>query len=321
MSRDAFKVGLGQGKRRRRPRLPARLRHVGRTSEEAHHPCGRLCSSCGFIDRPRLDDGYRVGAGAGAQGDCPNCGANAWLDLGQDDVVQALAENEAFASSDAAEESTMASAGVAAVGGLGVAAAIALAQTAYVAGFVVVAVVAATVAFILGVTVGTRVYRALRAPQSDALPSRWHLALPSSEGPSFERTRATLSGEPVSAPLSGVPCLAYDVGARVDDDASASLGSWLLIEQNSAELACDEHRVSAGEAFLEIRSRKPFEVRDANDEARVSRFLRERGFESHSVVLYETIVPAHGSAVAHGDGGRVILELDDRPALQAAEDS
>ena len=56
-------------------------------------------------------------------------------------------------------------------------------------------------------------------------------------------------------------------------------------------------------------------------EVMVSRFLRERGFESHSVVLYETIVPAHGSAVAHGDGGRVILELDDRPALQAAEDS
>lgn len=317
MSRDAFKVGLGQGKRRKRRRIPARLRHVGRTSEEADHPCGRLCSSCGFMDRPTLGDGYRVDTRALARRVCPSCGEDAWLDLGQDDVVQALAENEAFIDGDPADDRPANSLGFAAVGGVGVAAATALAYTFYAAGVVAAAAVAAAVALILSVAVGARLLRALRQPQAQALPKRWHLALPSGAGPSFERARATLAGEPVNAPLSGTPCLAYDVAARVDDDPSAPMGSWLLVEQNSAELACEPHRVSPGEAFLEIRSRKRFDVRDANDETRASRFLRERGFESHSVVLYETLVPAHGSVIAHGDGSRVVLELDDRPALPA----
>ena len=62
-----------------------------------------------------------------------------------------------------------------------------------------------------------------------------------------------------------------------------------------------------------------YEVDGETDQARVSRFLRERGFESHSVVLYETLALPSAAVIACGDGERIVLELDDRPALPAAD--
>ncbi|MEM6294746.1 MAG: hypothetical protein AAGA54_25960, partial [Myxococcota bacterium] len=245
MSRDAFKVGLGQGNRKKRPRVPARLRHIGRTSDEAQHPCGRLCSECGFLDRPKLTDGYRADANAPSLHDCPNCGATAWLDLGQDDVVQALAEQDATLVDDLAETRPAVALGGAAVGAVGVGLATALAYTFYGADLLEVAAVLGGLALILGVIVGARLVRGVKSAQTRALPKRWHLALPSGDNPAFDRGPAMLDGDPVIAPLSGTPCLAYDVAARLDDDPSAPPASWLLIEQDHAALTCGAQSVPA----------------------------------------------------------------------------
>ena len=137
---------------------------------------------------------------------------------------------------------------------------------------------------------------------------RWRYALPSPQLPQLEATRVSLQGEPIIAPLTGRPCVAYEVGVRTDDDAQAPLGTWLLIEQGVAPLIAGGTSIPEGKAWLELRSRTRHQPGDPGSVASLRRFLRERGFDRPDLVVFETIVEPDASVRARTRAGRVVLE-------------
>lgn len=321
MSRDAFKIAVKPRGITRKPRVPARLRHIGRTADvPADHPCGSLCSNCGYLRNPVIEAGYRVAAGDEPRGCCPSCGEEAWLDLRRDDVMLALSENESYALDRSVRSWALESASVLVLGSVGLFLGIMLAQLflgtgAFMpAGLTTIATVLAAVAII------RRMYELGGPPRARTLPMRWRWALPSPEPLRLDDVSVELSGDPLIAPLSGRPCLAYDIAVRPDDDGRAAVGTWLLVEQQTAPLEAGGRTISAGKAWLDLSVRELFDVVSAADPHRVERFLRERGFTPHDHHVFETIVPLGAVVRAKTEGGRVVIRTRVVEALPPAQD-
>lgn len=316
MGRDAFKVAVKPRGITRKPRVPARLRHIGRTADEsAEHPCGSLCSQCGYLRNPVIEAGYRVAVGEAPRGCCPSCGAEAWLDLRRDDVMLALSENEAFALDRTVRKWAMESGSTLVLGSLGLFLGVMLAQlflgngTLMPAGLTMIATALAAIA------ITRRMYELGGPPRPRALPMRWRWALPSPQPLQLRDEPVTLVGDPLIAPLSGRACVAYDIAVRSDDDGRASLGTWHLIEQQTAALRADAGTVERGKAWLELTERRLFEPDSADELQRVERFLRERGFTPHDHHVFETVVAPEATVRATTEGGRVVLRPDAVAAL------
>ena len=309
MSRDAFKVAVKPRTSARRPRVPARLRHVGRTADvPAQHPCGSLCSACGYLRDPVVDGGYRTAADEERRGSCPACGDDAWVDLRRDDVLLALSENEAFAMEQTVRGWLVQSASVTVLGSAGVFLGVMLAQLFLGTGALLPAGLTTIATVLAGVAIVRRLYELGRPPRPRALPMRWRYALPTPQPPRLDDVPVALHGEPLIAPLSGRPCLAYDIGVRTDEDGEAALGTWLLVEQTTAALAVGDTTIPAGKAWLELRERTRYRPDAPGDAERLQRFLRERGFNPHDLVVFETIVEPHATVWATTREGRVVLE-------------
>ena len=236
MSRDAFKVSVKPRSSARRPRVPARLRHVGRTADvPAQHPCASLCSACGYLREPTAAGGYRTAAHEERRGGCPACGDDGWVDLRSEDVMLALSENESFAMDQTVGGWAMQSLSVVVLGSAGVFLGSMLALLFLSTGTLVPAGLTMIATGLAAVAILRRLYELGRPPRARSLPMRWRYALPSPQPPQLDGTSAVLRGEPIFAPLSGRPCLAYDIGVRNDDDGHGALGTWLLVEQGKWE--------------------------------------------------------------------------------------
>lgn len=316
MSRDAFKVAVKPRGITRKPRVPARLRHVGRTADvPADHPCATLCSHCGYLRNPVVEAGYRVAAGDQPRGGCPSCGEDAWLDLRRDDVMLALSENESFALDRSVRKWAMQSASVLVLGSIGLFLGIMLAQLFLGTGALMPAGLTTIATILAAVAIIRRMYELGGPPRPRAMPMRWRWALPSPEPQRFEGEVVHLAGDPLIAPLSGRPCLAYDVAVRSDGDGRAHLGTWHLVEQMTAELQLVSRTIPAGKAWLDVPQRQPFVAESAGDHHRVERFLRERGFAPHDHQVFETVVDPHAVVRATTDAGRVVIEEFELDAL------
>ena len=232
----------------------------------------------------------------------------------------ALSENESFALDRSVRRWAMESASVLVLGSVGLFLGVMLAQLflgtgAFMpAGLTTIATVLAAVAII------RRMYELGGPPRPRALPMRWRWALPSPEPVRLQNDPITLSGDPLIAPLSGRPCLAYDVGVRSDADGRAPLGTWHLIEQHTAELRSLERTVGAGKAWLDLTERSIFEPDSDAGRHRVERFLRERGFTPHDHSVFETIVPAEATVRGKTQDGRVVIRPETVEALPPARD-
>ncbi len=321
MSRDAFKIAVKPRGITRKPRVPARLRHIGRTADTpADHPCGSLCSHCGYLRNPVIEAGYRVAAGDEPRGCCPSCGEEAWLDLRRDDVMLALSENESFALDRSVKSWALESASVLVLGSVGLFLGVMLAQLFLGTGALMPAGLTTIATVLAAVAIVRRMYELGRPPRPRALPMRWRWALPSPEPVRLEDAPVVLGGDPLIAPLSGRPCLAYDVAVRADHDGRAPLGTWHLIEQQTAELRSHSRTVAPGKAWLELSDRRVFDPDTAADGQRVERFLRERGFTPHDHRVFETIVQAEATVRATTEGGRVVIRPGIVDALPPARD-
>lgn len=297
------------------------MRHVGRTSAvSADHPCGSLCSHCGYLRNPVIDAGYRVAADDGPRGCCPSCGNDAWLDLRRDDVMLALSENESFALDRSVRGWAMQSASVLVLGSIGLFLGVMLAQLFLGTGALMPAGLTTIATVLAAIAIIRRMYELGGPPRPRALPMRWRWALPSPEPLRFEGEVVNLAGDPLIAPLSGRPCLAYDVAVRSDSDGRAPLGTWHLVEQATAELRFVSRTVPAGKAWLEVPHRQPFVAESAEDRRRVERFLRERGFTPHDHQVFETVVDPHAIVRAKTEAGRVVIEEFELDALPPVRD-
>jgi hypothetical protein len=130
------------------------------------------------------------------------------------------------------------------------------------------------------------------APAIAPAPVRWHLPLPPRGAlPAAPVSgRATAIGELILAPVTGRPCLAYEVGVRTDRDLTAPLETWLLLEQRSIAFAVGEHRF-APNSMRFMLPRRALDVARL-PAARLARFRTERALSlgDVSIVITEEIV-------------------------------
>jgi hypothetical protein len=211
---------------------------------------------CRFLSPPTPSgDPMRTDGDGRVLHPCPSCGETAWADLRNVDLRRAVGEL------DAAEDNRRSSFWSGAV-------LYALALAACSAGIWLVG----TRATLLG-TIGAAICFApvLLAPLlSGALarrvgksarrntPVRWHRPFaraPRKRGPSVTGPAAALGGGQAPAPLltsplTGRPCLAYEVGVRLDDDADAPDATWQLLDQRNVALKVGPTAVEADRAWV-----------------------------------------------------------------------
>lgn len=105
------------------------------------------------------------------------------------------------------------------------------------------------------------------------------------------RDRAEATADLLHAPLSGRPCIAYEVAVRDDDDPDGKLPSWRLLEQDNTGFRVGELEVAASEARLRLRREDFTHSTVGAMEAGARRYMRMRGLlEGEAVYVYETIV-------------------------------
>ncbi|MCB9701516.1 MAG: hypothetical protein H6711_06475 [Myxococcales bacterium] len=285
----------------------------------APFPCFWLCLECGRLHPPEQV------AGASSPRVCVACRRPALADLRPNGAIVALAridEEDAPARASRGHRLLSRALGYGIVAG-------ALGMIAVLVWAIVVAHTLDPIYISLWLvclmplllTAGTILSRRLAGSQAKPLPARWLMSLASGS----RRRGARIQGRPAAAellraPLSGRPCVAYEVGARRDRDADdAELGSWLLLEQRSAAFVIGEVSVAADRAALSLRPRAHFAGDDAPDPAARDRFLRERGILStEPIELFETIVAADDECVLRIGEGAPVLERARLRALPRA---
>ncbi len=256
-----------------------------------------------------------MAADDGPRGSCPSCGDDAWLDLRQDDVVLALCENESFTLEQTLRGWVVDLGSLTVLGFAGVFLGVMLSQLFLGTGALVPAFLTMIATALAGIAIVRRLFEIGRPPRVRSVPMRWRYALPSPAPPQFDDAPVTSSGERLIAPLSGRSCIGYEVSVRRDDDGRAALGTWLLMEQETAALATPSASIPAGRALLQFDERERFEIASDADQHRVHRFLRERGFAPHGLRVFETIVPPHAVLRARTEGGRVVVQVKPSAAL------
>jgi hypothetical protein len=167
------------------------------------------------------------------------------------------------------------------------------------------------------VVIGVRQLRAYwLLTRRHELPGRWVLALPAGErGRSVQGalSRAQL----LRSPIGGEPCVAYEVGLRHDGDAVGALGTWLLLEQHSADFEIAGETFAGGSIFLDLPRRA---IRISDDDDRLRHFLRERGIRpgrQHLHVYETTVEPEAWVQIRRSDNGIVTLSRVERMELSA----
>lgn len=259
------------------------------------YPCALLCGACGYLlPGPPPTDPFRARDVTTA---CPHCHGTAWIDLRHVPMVEALQETDAYeaparlGTGRRTIRRLLQGAGASAwIVGVGVLLWAVATQTRDPIYFTLMATALVPIALYAGNAIREYRARGRRKP----LPARWRLALP----PAADGTASTARGpacaaaELLTAPLSGRPCVAYELGARLDDTTAADLGTWMLLEQASTALEIDGVRVAPDGVYLDL-------PRGAVDPAlagihpdTIARALRQRGLDplDPSLVLFETIV-------------------------------
>lgn len=259
----------------------------------------RLCTSCGFLDLP-LPERSTIALRSDPSGlpSCPSCGEGQWTDLGNDALRMAQRDielREATARGSVASRGARRAWALAKVGGLvGILGSLVFLLT-HAQRLTVLLVMAPALVAIVAVVVhaiGGARDEAVRTRLPDH-PSRWRRALPAAVAPRGTTMRgiARATGGLLIAPVSGRPCLAYELGVRADEDGDAPRSTWLLLEQRSAALTVEDHEIGI-DAVVLVADRRRVEVSPAGREA-----LEARGFlPFERLYVFESIVEA-GDAV------------------------
>lgn len=229
--------------------------------------CMFLCGACGYLsdtDPP-----------------CPACGRKLWIDLDYWALAEALRAHEEEARRHPPErlkwQIRVASLVGGATLGAGCAAWLALAGIATLGWPALVALGGGTAALThrLG---RRRIGRAIMARRVER-PSRWRIPLPLVSEDAEESARVVGPAQPrgplLTAPFSGRPCLAYELGVLFDAPGDAWPPVWVLREMRSCAFDVADRRVEADGVTLALPIAPVAEP--AITETQRQRFLRQRG--------------------------------------------
>lgn len=285
---------------RRRGWAPSGARSTPKAAID--RPCHWRCCQCGYIEGQRLGSSYRP-AGEASLEPCPHCGATDWADLRDGAVVETLGDHL-----DALQSTRRASwRGIWTLVGtlVGLLAAVVTGLGRVHDGSVIVFPLVALILLMIIRGAVVDIQRG-RRPK---VPVRWRLALPPEE-PERARIQGAVTApelELLQAPLSGRPCVAYELGVRSDHDANADLWSWALLEQEVAPIEVDDEPIPADRVWLELDRTE----REASlDDPAVRDLLRSRGIDPSRPghVVFETIVERSTAvAVTEHEDGRLTL--------------
>jgi hypothetical protein len=307
----------------RRARVRPRLRSGEGGQDELEYACFFVCGSCGLLADPPATDAFRDEASARPRlPACGHCGAEAWLDLRNVNNAQALRETEERLRHDppASVRTRVGAASGAAGVAAGGAAALAL-QVLFAPALGPLAVVAATTAGLAALAAraiaGNSLSRMLLTREPVG-PARWRRALPlvDTESPIVDRRSgpARSSAEPLIAPISGRPCLAYEVGVVFDAEGDAYPPMWILREERSRAIEIGGEMLPADGAALDLPLHSVGAQAQAKPEAELATFLRKRGLfhTDGSFEFFEAVLPEGTTCqiVRHADpqGGPWVIQ-------------
>ncbi|MCH9683314.1 MAG: hypothetical protein K0V04_17900 [Deltaproteobacteria bacterium] len=227
-------------------------------------------------------------------GPCAHCGDQAWVDLTEDDATRTLAAIESY-ELETIDPNRRAREWMLRIGG-----AVLMSNLCYFAatassdhlgaGFFQIMMIVVGVIAVLYFALGLG--RARRIERRE-LPYRWSLPLsptatPAKGGHTVQGSVSARGDEPLTAPLTGRPCLAHVVVARrVDAPGNAPLG---LVVQDSVDLVVDGHTIEHDAMRLDSPT-QPITI-DPARKATVSAFLRCHGIlnTEHQWELAEAIL-------------------------------
>ncbi|MDY0003915.1 MAG: hypothetical protein RBU30_21640 [Polyangia bacterium] len=252
------------------------------------HECFQLCVECGYLAE-------------GREQPCPGCGSKGWVDLRRISEANQIREMERGNRQVIPRSLSRIGYLVGVALGLG-----ALALTYSIAlpllenntsGALVMAMAVGIVTAILGSWLLPRLLVFLLYKRRPTFPLRWRLPVPlpsSGDEPAAlheGQAVATNAGELLRAPITGEPCLAYEVSVLFDTPGDLRPPMWILEEERSVAFALDGQEVPPDRVTLEL----PVEpVGDESPEGSraVALFLRKRGlFASEGdYTLFEALV-------------------------------
>lgn len=261
--------------------------------EHRDFPCAFLCSSCGQLHPPldptaghptrrNIDVAKRPGA------PCSHCGAQGWIDLANVAMADILRDSERAHQSSRPRVLTLLPVLLSLLSAV-VTARIDTSHGRSIAGFLgaesALPLWPLVALALLGVFVGAGLWR--RHQHRRRLPHRWSLAPSRAAGP--RRRGHARSGPTLRAPLTGRPCVAYELAIHTADEPDAPLGEFTLVEQRCADLEVEGKRFAGDRVRLSLR-RQRIELDPTNDTHR--RAMQVRGLEpvGDAFTVYETIV-------------------------------
>ena len=273
--------------------------------------CAYLCTSCGRLVEPTRGDPMRS-LDRGSDRPCPSCGAEGLADLRHTPTTEALCELEVSELGPSGWQrlgQVLGSVGL--VGVMGVVTWLIFSNSHdFLDGLADFGFALGPIGLIATVALGSMMRGATRVRRTR--PRRWQL--PDGTWARRSRVRRTQrvrgrveagSDELLRAPLSGRPCVAYELAVRDDADAHARLGTWRLVEQASVGWRVGEVVVGRGRALLERAREHRWSGLIMSQDPATRRTLRVRGLsEGETVHVYETIVEPgeRCSLVVESDG-------------------
>lgn len=262
-------------------------------------------------------------------GQCPSCGEVGLIDPRQPDTasaLQALDDRERLARGPASTRSlARTGALVGLVGGsvIGVAVLVGLytgvgrirpdyAMLALVGGMLTIVP--------LGIVSARAVWRMWLSTRALSRPARWAFALPAADHEAEgERSGRITCETHLVAPLTGRPCVAYEIGVRRDEDGSAPPGTWLLLEQRCADSSVAGQRIEGDRVWLDL-AREMHLFEDEGDD-KLTHLMHQRGLsaERDQLHVFESVVAEDSTVVVRRTGNGVTVVRVPPPALVHAK--
>lgn len=287
----------------RRPRVRVRAPRGSEGAEVEAFECHQVCGACGLLGDVPSADPYRAEQTAGVAAPvCPSCGAQAWIDLRNIAAALALRDMEERARQEppgwvrSKTRMVEGAFGMSAAGSAALALQLLLAPA--LGPLVVVSAATGGLTALLTNQLFARPLSRLLLARKPVGPARWRRALPIPDVRSpvvaLRRGRARGRGDTLKAPISGRPCLAYEVGVVFDADGDAYPPMWVLREDRSRAFGVDGVEIESDRVALELPLEDVSAAADAQPPTELVMFLRKRGlfhsdgaFEFFESVLIE----------------------------------
>lgn len=249
--------------------------------------------TCGFVRHGAARDPLRSDPCAPLPA-CLHCGARAWADLADEDVVRNLAEIERWELTDHDPRQRAWRGGLRIVLAvvLGAVAVNALIGAQYYAMLFSLLTSLFAILFVPGLVMNA-VGEARRKRRR--IPYRWSLALPPTAKPADGQEvcgHVAAAGDPLIAPLTGDACVAYEV--RVTRVGASDTPAPTLLEQRCADLKVGDLEVAGNRTLLHVDPVPLPAARGQAREAAIEAYLRQHGVldDEGPWLLHETRIEA-----------------------------